>query len=164
MSRNPKRAREEVEEDVVSRKQSPLIDGITLFSEQSESESEVEESSKKAKKDPKPTSSSSSSAQLKDDQGNVYFDLGGNKRCTLSTVSFLHYSINRLTTMNSSRARSTLISANVSHYSIIQIYLMNPVYEKDGQTLPGKKGIALAIDTWQKLVAHVDEINALLQK
>jgi hypothetical protein len=41
---------------------------------------------------------------------------------------------------------------------------MTSDYEKDGQTLPGKKGIALAIDAWQKLIAHADEINDQLKK
>ena len=32
-------------------------------------------------------------------------------------------------------------------------------YKQDSQDLPGKKGIALDIDQWQKLVAHINDID-----
>ena len=35
-------------------------------------------------------------------------------------------------------------------------------YEKDGKTLPGKKGIALNEETWGKLKALVADIDRLL--
>lgn len=37
-------------------------------------------------------------------------------------------------------------------------------YEKDGKQLPGKKGIALAIDQWEKLKQFVDKIDRDVKK
>lgn len=37
-------------------------------------------------------------------------------------------------------------------------------YTKDGQELPGKKGISLTPDQWKKMCANIEEINAQLQE
>lgn len=36
-------------------------------------------------------------------------------------------------------------------------------YVKDGQELPGKKGISLTKAQWEKLLEHADEITATLE-
>lgn len=37
-------------------------------------------------------------------------------------------------------------------------------YEKNGELLPGKKGISLSASQWRKLVSLTDDINAHLEK
>lgn len=37
-------------------------------------------------------------------------------------------------------------------------------YEKNGETLPGKKGISLSISQWEKLCSSIDEINKALKQ
>ena len=37
-------------------------------------------------------------------------------------------------------------------------------YEKDGELLPGKKGIALDLPQWDKLVEAVPDVNAAIQQ
>jgi hypothetical protein len=36
-------------------------------------------------------------------------------------------------------------------------------YEKEGELLPGKKGISLTLEQWNKLVQHVDDINEKIE-
>lgn len=37
-------------------------------------------------------------------------------------------------------------------------------FEKDGKTLPGKKGISLNIEQWEKLKQHIEKIDRDLKK
>jgi hypothetical protein len=37
-------------------------------------------------------------------------------------------------------------------------------YEKDGKTLPGKKGISLSVDQWNSVKKHMAKIDAELKK
>ncbi|XP_065358326.1 RNA polymerase II transcriptional coactivator [Calliphora vicina] len=37
-------------------------------------------------------------------------------------------------------------------------------YEKNGESLPGKKGISLSVDQWKKLLAIADEINGAIER
>lgn len=37
-------------------------------------------------------------------------------------------------------------------------------YEKDGKTLPGKKGISLTVPQWKKLLESADAINEKIKK
>lgn len=37
-------------------------------------------------------------------------------------------------------------------------------YQKDGEQLPGKKGISLSPEQWRKLLEHVDGINKAVEK
>lgn len=41
---------------------------------------------------------------------------------------------------------------------------MREYYEKDGELLPGKKGIALDLPQWDKLVEAVPDINAAIKQ
>lgn len=36
-------------------------------------------------------------------------------------------------------------------------------YDKDGETRPGKKGIALNVEQWTALKGHIDDIDAAVQ-
>ena len=50
-----------------------------------------------------------------------------------------------------------------SHHLLFQVDLRE-YYEKDGELLPSKKGIALDFPQWEKLCAAVPEIDAALQQ
>ncbi|KAB8346054.1 hypothetical protein FH972_023106 [Carpinus fangiana] len=92
-------------------------------------------STKPSKKVKASSAITSSKAQLKDDNGDLYFELNA--------------SGTRRVTINSFKGK-TLV--NVREY-----------YEKDGKMLPGKKGISLVMDQFSALVQALPQIESVLE-
>ncbi|EED21770.1 RNA polymerase II transcriptional coactivator, putative [Talaromyces stipitatus ATCC 10500] len=80
----------------------------------------------------KTAESLSSSTNKTDANGDIYWDISSHRRVTISEF----------------RGKSMV---NIREY-----------YEKDGQELPGKKGISLPIEQFSALVSHLPEIEQVL--
>ncbi|KPM36462.1 hypothetical protein AK830_g10131 [Neonectria ditissima] len=79
------------------------------------------------------SSSSGAGSQGKDDDGNPFWELSNKRRVGVSQFK-------------------TLSFVNIREY-----------YEKDGKTLPGKKGISLSVEQYMALLKVVPSINAALR-
>ncbi|KAI9899994.1 hypothetical protein N3K66_004256 [Trichothecium roseum] len=76
----------------------------------------------------------STGSELKDDEGNPYWELSNKRRIGLSEFKKMSF-------------------INIREY-----------YEKDGKTLPGKKGISLSVEQYTALLKVVPAINAALKE
>lgn len=86
------------------------------------------------KNGPPPKVSKSGATKLTNAEGDTYFDLGGNKRVTI-------------------REFKNKVYIDIREF-----------YEKDGKTLPGKKGIALTAAQWVKIKGLVGDVDEEIQK
>ncbi|KAK8719639.1 hypothetical protein OTU49_013893 [Cherax quadricarinatus] len=77
---------------------------------------------------------SSSSSRRKNDSGETYFELDRNKRVTV-------------------REFKGRLFVDIREF-----------YEKDGKTLPGKKGISLTTSMWNKLKSLQEEVDEEIQQ
>lgn len=53
---------------------------------------------------------------------------------------------------------------NVSEFRGKALVNIREYYEKDGKTLPGKKGISLSIEQWEKLKNFISKIDRDVNK
>ncbi|XP_055598813.1 RNA polymerase II transcriptional coactivator [Uranotaenia lowii] len=89
---------------------------------------------KKSKPDTKPAAKASATSSVTNKNGEEEWQLDRMRKVTVSEFR-------------------NKIFVNVREY-----------YEKDGQTLPGKKGISLTVPQWKKLLEHQDEINEKIKQ
>ena len=53
---------------------------------------------------------------------------------------------------------------SVSTFKKTTLINIREYYEKDGKTLPGKKGISLSVEQWEELKKHIADVDADLKK
>ena len=51
---------------------------------------------------------------------------------------------------------------SVSEFRGKKLVNIREYYEKDGEQLPGRKGISLTLEQWNKLKKHMDQIDEKL--
>ncbi|KAL1310777.1 hypothetical protein AAFC00_001024 [Neodothiora populina] len=84
-------------------------------------------------KKPKVTKAAPSKDLQKDAEGNEYWELSAKRRVTLSTYNNAHL-------------------VNIREY-----------YEKDGKSLPGKKGISLSVEQFNAIIELLPQLEACLK-
>ncbi|KDE08893.1 hypothetical protein MVLG_00989 [Microbotryum lychnidis-dioicae p1A1 Lamole] len=101
--------------------------------DEAEETDEDEDENEKPKRKKQKNTSSSSGGMLKNDSGERYVVLGNNKRVT------------------------------VRKFNKAKLIDIRETYDKDGKTgLPGKKGISLSPELWEKLKASIADIDAAI--
>lgn len=53
---------------------------------------------------------------------------------------------------------------NVADFRGKPLVNIREYYEKDGKTLPGKKGISLTVEQWEKLKTVIDKVDREIKK
>ncbi|CRG90423.1 hypothetical protein PISL3812_07467 [Talaromyces islandicus] len=98
------------------------------------SDSDAGGRSKRVKTAKASRSNNSSSSSKTDANGDTYWDISNSRRVTISTFR-----------------GKTLVS-------------IREYYEKDGQDLPGKKGISLPVEQFNALISHLPDIEGVLSQ
>jgi hypothetical protein len=99
----------------------------------------------------------------KNDQGELFFELGNKKRCTIRS-----FKGNTLIDIREVSTFPAIFKAYRPQISFLILVLISTVsrflqfYEKDGKSMPGKKGISLNIQQFEVLshfikAGHVDK-------
>ncbi|SCZ88640.1 BZ3500_MvSof-1268-A1-R1_Chr2-1g04541 [Microbotryum saponariae] len=108
--------------------------------DEDEADQTDEDEDEKPKKKKQKKTSSSSGGMLKNDSGERYVVLGNNKRVTVRKFN---------------KAKLIDIRELISGRKFVA-----QTYDKDGKTgLPGKKGISLSPELWEKLKASIADVN-----
>ena len=57
-----------------------------------------------------------------------------------------------------------LLQVRISEFRGRKLIDIREYYEKNGEMLPGKKGISLSVEQWKKLLQIADEVNRAIEK